>query len=474
MSGGPDQPRRARGGYLPGADFARILAILGFAFVLRLWYVLVLPGQGKDLLHSDMATYDYTAWQFVQGLPVVGEPGLNGYHPLSASTYYQVGYTYFLAVIYALFGHVPAAARLAQAVVGTLTVGLVYQLGSSCFDRRVGALASLLTAAYLPLVYYAGLLLTETWFIFLQVLALWLWVEAWGPRARPRSVFDAALAFLAGLMAGLACLTRTIFVLGVVAIALGAWCFPPLPMTRAGRSLRLGAFLLGAALMIAPITIRNYQVHGRFVLITTNGPSTFVTGHVLRSTDLPRDVPAGATDVMMAGLHRNRAWRFLAEHGGEYLAAIPECFEQIWTGNDFWPSALTHWDNRPGATEGRLVMTSFRRGSPRFGQITYFPDLVRYSDRLLWCLLGLPFAVLACWFPSATHRRWLVLHLAVIPYLAIPFLAYPFPRYRVPAAPLVFLLAASALLACWDRRVSLRARPPGDQFATPPHGSPIP
>src|SRR5438067_2298496 len=48
--------------------------IMGLALALRLWYVTTLPGQGKDLIFSDMATYDYTASQLVRGLPMTGGP----------------------------------------------------------------------------------------------------------------------------------------------------------------------------------------------------------------------------------------------------------------------------------------------------------------------------------------------------------------------------------------------------------------
>src|SRR3954454_7589255 len=132
------------------ADLALLALILALALALRLWYVLVLPDQGRDLIFSDMRTYDYTAWQLVRGLPVTGEPGLNGYHPLSASTYYYVGYTYFIAALYAVFGHWPAAVRVAQAVVGALTVGVVYLLGLLIFGRRPALLGAALTAVYLP------------------------------------------------------------------------------------------------------------------------------------------------------------------------------------------------------------------------------------------------------------------------------------------------------------------------------------
>jgi hypothetical protein len=180
--------------------------VFGLALALRVWYVLVLPGQGRDEIFSDMWTYDYTAWQLVRGQPVRGAPGLNSYHPLSASTYYYAGYTYFIAAVYAAFGHSPAAVRVTQAVVGALTVGVVYRLGTLVFGRRPALLGAALTAVYLPLVYYAGLLLTETWYTFAQAVAL---------------------ALLAGIMAGLTCLTRPLFVLSAALLAAGGWAVPP-------------------------------------------------------------------------------------------------------------------------------------------------------------------------------------------------------------------------------------------------------
>src|SRR5205823_6170235 len=118
-----------------GRVWAWMTVILAAAAAARLWYVLELPGQGTDLLGSDMKAYDDSAWQMARGLPVTGQPGFNGYHPLSASTYYYAGYTYFVAAVYAAFGHEPQAVRLAQAILGTATVGLVYLVGAPVFGR---------------------------------------------------------------------------------------------------------------------------------------------------------------------------------------------------------------------------------------------------------------------------------------------------------------------------------------------------
>jgi 4-amino-4-deoxy-L-arabinose transferase-like glycosyltransferase len=456
----------------PRVAFAGLLALItGLALALRLWYVLALPDQGKDLIFSDMRTYDYTAWQFVRGLPVTGEPGLNGYHPLSASTYYYIGYTYFVAALYAAFGHDPAVVRVAQAVVGALSVGAVGLLGSLCFGRRQGLVAALLTTVYLPLVYYAGLLLTETWFSFVQLAALVLWLLAWDVLARPedetgtaatsrrwRLGAGAGLAWLAGVLGGVASLTRPTFVLSLATLAAGGWCFAPRPVPRRLRVLLIAALSLGGTLVIAPITVRNYQIHGRFYLITTNLPSTFLTGHITHFTDLPPDIPPGTTDAALADRHRRVIDTYFAEHWRDYLAEIPEFFQVIWTDSAFWPSTSTYWIQNPPPARSRMAIQVFRDGSPSFGRLDYFPDLLRYNDRLVWGLLGLPAGLLAVLFLPRGDRRWSVLYLALIPYLLVPFLASAFSRFRLPATPLLFILAAQALVASWDSRSRRSAR----------------
>lgn len=162
----------------------------------------------------------------------------------------------------------------------------------------------------------------------------------------------------------------------------------------------------------------------------------------------------------MADRHRQIALRYLARNGRQYLEEIPESFLIVWTESDFWPSTLTRWAHQDTQDAGRLDLRAHRKGSPRFGQSTYFPDLVRQVDRLVWCLIGLPMALLAALFLPRHQRRWGVLYLTILPYLAIPFIAFSFSRYRVPAAPMVFLLAGQAWIACWDRRTRFRPEGP--------------
>lgn len=420
---------------------------------LRFSYAYWLPGQGRDLMHSDMGAYDQSAWAMVERRPITGQPGFNGYHPLSASTYYQVGYTWFVAAIYAVFGHAPAAVRLVQAAVSTASVGLQYGLGARLFSRRAGLLAAALAAGYLPFVYYTGLLLTETWFTLLQLVSVYLWLCSWPASAvgRPKPL----LALAAGVLGGMACTVRTAFLPAVAALAVGAVACPLAPVELRWRIRLALLFVAGAALAIAPATVRNFQIHHRFILISTNGPSTFYTGHVVHRLFInATDAPAGATDAVMADHHRALSWRYLQHSWVDWLLESPEFFAAVWLGDDFWPAVTVMWSyaatfdrTRPG----RVRMVVDEPGSPAFGTVVWFPDLMRYVDRFLWPILALPAALAALLFlPGSGPRRTLCL--ALVPYLIIPMIACPFPRYRIPAVALVFILAGQSL-------AMLRGRP---------------
>jgi hypothetical protein len=190
---------------------------------------------------------------------------------------------------------------------------------------------------------------------------------------------------------------------------------PPVPTAGRLRATRVAAFLLGAVAAIAPVTVRNYQIHGRFILISTNGPSAFLTGHITHTTDLPADMPAGLSDAEMSDRYLARSWRYLKGHWREYLEEIPEFFEVIWTENYFWPYTSNFWAPDRPSGEARLDIQAHMKGSPLVGHLTYFPDLVRYVDRFVWCLIGLPMGLLAVWFLPRADRRWTVIYLTLLP-----------------------------------------------------------
>jgi 4-amino-4-deoxy-L-arabinose transferase-like glycosyltransferase len=192
--------------------------------------------------------------------------------------------------------------RLIQALLGTLTAGLVWQLGRRLYDEQTGLAAAAIVALYPSLIAATGLILTETLFTFLLVAGVVLLVEyrwrgEWG-----------WLAAGSGVLA-LAALTRSVL-----------WLFPPILLSwvaLAGPSprwaVRLGHAAVAAAafgLVLLPWTIRNTLLHKTFVTVDVMGGRNFMMGNYEYT---PLDRPWDA--ISMEG---ERAWHHVL------LASYPD------------------------------------------------------------------------------------------------------------------------------------------------------
>lgn len=192
-------------------------------------------------------------------------------------------YPYVLGGVFALLGPENLrGAALAQAVLGALTCSLVYLLGRRLLGEATGLAAGLLAAAYGPAIFFAGIFLSTTLEVFL-VVAILLALTAARLRPTPPRWLGA------GIAAGLGCLARPNFLLGVAVLV------PVLPVLLRrtdGRPdwpavRRAGvAFALGTALAIAPATARNWAVGGHPVLVSAAGPETFRIANSYDSTPL--------------------------------------------------------------------------------------------------------------------------------------------------------------------------------------------
>jgi 4-amino-4-deoxy-L-arabinose transferase-like glycosyltransferase len=193
------------------------------------------------------------------------------------------GYPLFLAACQMAFGEWPFGVRLVQAVLGTVSVGLVYLLtlrldpssrlpsGGSAL-RRTAPLAAAILAAINP--YYLAiseLLLSEALFIPLMLATLWGLSILWRDRAKPdrlTSTQRALTAITAGAAGGAAILTRPSFAL-FLPLALVCWLAASaasrnrISLKSASRGSLL--FVVGVALIMSPWWLRNAQTYGRFI-----------------------------------------------------------------------------------------------------------------------------------------------------------------------------------------------------------------
>jgi 4-amino-4-deoxy-L-arabinose transferase-like glycosyltransferase len=161
---------------------------------------------------------------------------------------------------------------VANAALGALSVLLVFLITSRLWGRSIGLLAAGMAAVFPPLVLTSRDLLTESLFVPVVLAAVLCLLEY---RRAARLGWAAA----AGVLCGLAILTRNPGPVLLVPLAAGAWFLRP---RLARRSLAGPAVLLGcAALVVLPWTVRNAVEFGRFIPVTTG------TGYALAGTYNP-------------------------------------------------------------------------------------------------------------------------------------------------------------------------------------------
>jgi 4-amino-4-deoxy-L-arabinose transferase-like glycosyltransferase len=332
------------------------------------------------------------------------------------------GYPVFLALVGA-GGHsveaVPAAAKIAQALVAAAGIALVGALAWRLAGPRAARAASALAAVYPPLVWLSAYAFCEALFWPIGLFSAWLVGRAGANRRGP-------VAIAAGVATAAALLTRPmmLFFVPLAAVWLG-W----------RRSWRLaGLFVAAVLLTLAPWSIRTSIAHGRFVLVASEGGVTFWTGnHPLASGEgdmaanptlkqanrALRAAHPALTEEQMEPIYYREAFAWIARHPVQWLGL--ELRKLFYTFVPAGPSYTLH--------SARYVSWSIASYGVVFvlaiaGLLRSRPDLAR------------------------TPGLWLLAAASLITCLAF----FPQERFRLPVLDPVLVIAAGAL---WANRVEL-------------------
>lgn len=214
--------------------WALLLLALGTAVFLRLYQL----GHWPPGLYRDEAFNGLDALRVLQGDLAIFFTANNGREPL---------YIYLTALSIALLGRTVLALRLAAAVVGSLTTGLVYQLGRSWFGWRVGLLAAWLWAITLWPIHLSRLGLRIILLPAVLALAFWLGTEAYRRRG-PRWWLAAGAAYGLGFYTYLAIRFTPLLLLAVGALVL--WRGDRVRLRRGA-----GWFVVGTAVILFPLSL---------------------------------------------------------------------------------------------------------------------------------------------------------------------------------------------------------------------------
>lgn len=178
-------------------------------------------------------------------------------------------YEYFLAGIYKIFGHHYEAVWTAQALLHALTAWLIYLTTLLIFANKEKKEKMALWAAgifgfYPDLIEISAMLLTETLYLFLICLMLYVFFRYFNHPSN-------GLALALGMFSGLAVLARppVLFLLPVAIFY----------FLKKKKVLALILFLIILLAVFTPWTIRNYQVYGKIMPFGAAGNLNFWIGN---------------------------------------------------------------------------------------------------------------------------------------------------------------------------------------------------
>ena len=381
-------------------------------------------------------------------------------------------YTLYLASVYLVVGHHPLVARLLQAVVaGLLMPWLIYRIGRRSFDKRIGLMASAITAIYLYFVHYAGSLMTETFYIigilWILDVAMRLAREmaiAHHTTPSPVSTRSLKLGLEMGLAMAVTLLLRQVIIFFLIVLLL--WLLW-VGWRRARLRLMLFSLLIAimlSALLILPWMVRNYLVFHQLTLPNTNaGFAFFWSNHPIQGTHyVPVLHGISYQELIPPELrHLNEAAldRALLVRGLEFIRADPKRYvllslSRVRSYFLFWPT-----------TNSTLLSNVARVLS--FGLFLPFMCYGLFLVlKWLWYLHVIPAASRR---PVPTARavaganggfrvEFVILFLLfVLIYTGIHLASWANVRYRLPVDAILILFAAYAINDLLDRWSTFRA-----------------
>lgn len=356
------------------------------------------------------------------------------------------GYPYFVGTIYSLFGsETIQPALVVQCLLGALTAALIFVLGLRLVSYRVGLLAGGAAVLYAPFLFTGAQLLSEN--LTLLVNTLVLLAAAGSLQQKPKQL----LAL--GLLLGVAALCR------VQILLFAALWFGALAWQHAARWKAAGALALGVALVVLPVTIRNWAICGDPVLISANGGINFFIGNNNQANGLyspPPFLQGGRAEMYAAA--RTEA---VERSGGELS---PGGVDSYWYGEGMdWIAG------HPGAWLGGL-WTKFAY----FWNGFEVPDILDYYDARQysgWLSVPIDFYLVgilgfAGLFLAWQRRRDLLpLYLYVDSQIVFVLIFFMSARFRLLAVPALLVFAAHAGAWLFDKLRAQEWKPLGGAAA---------
>lgn len=338
--------------------------------------------------------------------------------------FYNAGYPMFiLAPTYFIFGESLLAARLANLLLGAISIVSCYFVAKEAGAGKIGRLlAAAIWALYLPTGIYGVYLAKENLMVPLMLGVMWCALRL---IKKPSIKIAAVCGLLFGLLAMIG--NAALSLVGAVAIALII-----APVSAKQRLILIGGFVAVGLLTASPWMLRNFYVVGAPVLNTNGGFNLYLgnnpaaTGFFVSIVDTPRgetwhELRATSGELGASETLKKEAVSWIKENPKEFFVLSLKKGAYFWT---------------PPFHESKGGNASTAESAVRLAWAIQFVFLITVA------LAGLI-------SPSLRNRQQLILWLAIACYTAAHMIFYVIFRYREPIMPVLGILAALAIEDFW-------------------------
>jgi len=369
----------------------------------------------SELNYPDEEAYCLVARSLLAGEGLVDEFGFR-------ATYMPV-YPGFLA-FFGLFTNSLFWTKIAQAFVGALVAPATYLLAERWLwlsgenlrfrgrSEWIARLAGALVAFDPFLVFFSGLLLTETLFASVLVMA-WLYIL---PLCERKVSGQWRHVLIGGVMLWLCVMLRPSAAILVILAPIAMMMFRRFDGLVIGQALLLVLIVLVGLL---PWAIRNRVVIGQWCWLTTRGGISLYDGLRMGATgasDLAhtKTMPdvANMSEIQWNDYFRERAWQAAKQDPTRVVRLS-------------WQKFLRTWSLVPN-------IETYRKG----------PVAVISA---VWMLFLLAAAPLGLWVNRRAVRQWAMLLLPLIAFTVMHMIFVGSIRYRIPLMPMMIILAATGI-----------------------------
>jgi len=399
------------GGYLRRSRKKTLLLIFVIALAIRVTATLVMVGNAPLPVVTDGHSYVAYAKEITAGSWLT--------RPVS---FREVGYPFFLSLVYRTLGESPLATRLCNAVLGALTCLLIFLLAEKILGFNAAVLAALLAAVNSHFVFFNTMILRETLLTFLFAAFLLFLYQSSRSRSWGYTVL-AALALVVLLHTDARYLFHVPFAVLFYFAAGGGF------KRAMGRAV---IFSLVFVLLMIPWQYRNYKAYNRFVLVNT------------WTLEMPFPWQENATPVPEHLLHPSKRMTWPPEGARQLKGAR----RLIYNLNELY---------RAFRFRGEIKNNTTFYDKPWSAE--------HNAASILTYGLILPFFIYGFWI--VLRRRWKEAYVLVIPVFAhtlLHVIKFALPRYRVPVEPAIIILGVLGAVTAWQaikdrRRGVARAEP---------------